>query len=115
MRVDAESFEQLARLIEKHHGSEFGALVEKLAKKSAKCGVTRDCILSTRQLRYWAAGPKAAVVLLLHSGFGDVTFSRSPISDVDRARSQLKQVAVSDPRRLGDVSQFLVRAISAAG
>ena len=35
LRVDAESFEQLARLIEKHHGPEFGALVEKLAKKSA--------------------------------------------------------------------------------
>ena len=33
LRVDAESFEQLARLIEKHHGPEFGALVEKLAKK----------------------------------------------------------------------------------
>jgi pimeloyl-ACP methyl ester carboxylesterase len=35
LRVDAESFEQLARLIEKHHGPEFGALVEKLAAKSA--------------------------------------------------------------------------------
>ena len=35
LRVDAESFEQLARLIEKHHGPEFGALVEKLAKKCA--------------------------------------------------------------------------------
>ena len=34
-RADAESFEQLARLIEKHHGPEFGALVEKLAKKCA--------------------------------------------------------------------------------
>jgi alpha-beta hydrolase superfamily lysophospholipase len=34
-RVDVESLEQLARLIEKHHGPEFGALVEKLAKKSA--------------------------------------------------------------------------------
>jgi hypothetical protein len=35
LRVDAESFEQLARLVEKHHGPKFGALVEKLAKMSA--------------------------------------------------------------------------------
>ena len=34
-RLDAESFEHLARLIEKHQGPEFRALVERLAKKSA--------------------------------------------------------------------------------
>jgi hypothetical protein len=34
-RVDVESFEKLARVVEKHYGPEFVALVEKLAKKSA--------------------------------------------------------------------------------
>ena len=34
LRMDGESFEHLARLVEKHHGSQFGTLIEKLAKKS---------------------------------------------------------------------------------
>jgi hypothetical protein len=35
LRLDAESVEHLARLIEKHHGPEFGVLVERVTKKSA--------------------------------------------------------------------------------